>query len=74
MLKGESKGGTASVTVKVQWFVVIGEVRQIERYTLKNMEGHWLMDAQEIEKDRVIGRTLSIAGCPPRFCFSGIIN
>jgi hypothetical protein len=58
VLKEESKRGTASVTVKVQWFVVIGEVRQIERYTLKNMEGHWLMDAQEIQEDRVIGGTI----------------
>jgi hypothetical protein len=37
-------------------------------------EGHWLMQSQGVNAHRMIGRTLSIAGCPPRFCLSGIIN
>jgi hypothetical protein len=46
------------VTIKVRLFVVIGEVRQVERYTLKNVDGAWLIDGQEIQHDRVIGRTV----------------
>ena len=44
------------VSVKVRLFVVIGEVVQIERYTLKKVGGYWLIDGQEIEGDRVIGK------------------
>jgi hypothetical protein len=36
----------------------IPQVVQIEWYSLKNVEGNWLIDGQEIEKDRVIGRTV----------------
>jgi hypothetical protein len=46
------------VSVKVRLFVVIGEVVQVERYTLKNVGGYWRIDKQEIEGDRVIGRTI----------------
>lgn len=58
MFDEEQKAGQASVTVKVRLFVVIGEVRQIERYTLKNVEGVWLIDDQDIQHDRVIGRSV----------------
>ena len=58
VLKEEHDGENASVSVKVRLFVVIGEVVQVERYTLKNVEGHWLIDGQEIQEDRVIGRTI----------------
>lgn len=58
VLEEESKGVNASVTVQVRLYLVIGEVVQVERYTLKNVAGHWLIDGQEIEEDRVIGRTV----------------
>jgi len=58
VFKEESKGGTASVTVKVRLFVVIGEVVQVERYTPKKVEGHWLIEDQEILADWGIGRTI----------------
>jgi hypothetical protein len=58
VLDEEQKAGQATVTVKVRLFVVIGEVRQIERYTLKNVEGAWLIDDQDIQHDRVIGRSV----------------
>jgi hypothetical protein len=48
----------ATVTVKVRLFVVIGEVRQVEQYTLKKVDGHWLIDDQDIQADRVIGRSV----------------
>ena len=49
---------TASVTVQVRMFVVIGEVRGVETYTLKKVKGHWRIDAQAIQGDHVIGRTI----------------
>ena len=48
------------MSVKVQLFVVIGEVVQVERYSLKNIKGQWLIDDQEIEEDRVIGKSIYI--------------
>jgi len=44
VLEEERKGVNATVTVKVRLFVVIGEVRQVERYTLKKVDGAWLID------------------------------
>ena len=41
---------------KVQLFVLIGEVKQIERYTLKKVERYWRIDSQKIQEDHVIGR------------------
>ena len=38
------QGEKASVSVKVRLFVVIGEVVQVERYTLKNVGGYWRID------------------------------
>jgi hypothetical protein len=58
VLEEDHDGEKASVSVKVRLFVVIGEVVQVERYTLKNVEGHWLIDGQEIQEDRAIGRTI----------------
>jgi hypothetical protein len=49
---------TASVTIQVRLFLVIGEVRQVETYSLKKVEGHWLIDDQQIHDDHVIGRTV----------------
>ena len=49
---------TATVTVLVRLYLVIGEVKQVERYTLKLVAGHWLIDGQEIKEDHVIGRTI----------------
>jgi hypothetical protein len=57
-LNWNRQGEKASVTLKVRLFMVIGEVRQVERYTLKNVEGHWLIDGQAIQEERVIGRTI----------------
>jgi hypothetical protein len=48
----------ATETVKVRLFVLIGEVRQGERYTLKKVEGVWLISGHYIQDDRVIGRTV----------------
>ena len=47
-----------SVIFEFWLFVVIGEMRQVERYPLKKVEGHRGIDAQEIQEDHVIGRTL----------------
>ena len=58
VMEEEHDGVTASVTLKVRLFMVIGEVRQVERYTLKNVAGHWLIDGQAIQEERVIGRTI----------------
>ena len=58
VMEEEHDGVTASVTLKVRLFMVIGEVRQVERYTLKNVAGHWLIDGQAIQEERVIGRTV----------------
>jgi hypothetical protein len=52
------QGKKASVTVKVRLFVVIGEVIQVERYTLKKVGGFCRIDGQEIEGDRVIGKSV----------------
>jgi hypothetical protein len=49
-------------------FVVIGEMIQIERYTLKNIEGHWLIDGQEIQENHVIGRTIERLELIRQFC------
>ena len=49
---------TTSVTVQVRFYLVIGEVRQLETYTLKNVQGRWLIDGQEVQEDHVIGRTI----------------
>lgn len=46
------------MSVKVQLFVVIGEVVQVIRYSLKNVGRDWLIDGQEIQEERVIGRTV----------------
>ena len=43
---------------KVRLFVVFGEVVQIERYMLTNVDESWLIDGQDIQDDRVIGRTV----------------
>jgi hypothetical protein len=58
VMEEEHDGVTASVTLKVRLFMVIGEVRQVEHYTLKNVAGHWLIDGQAIQEERVIGRTI----------------
>jgi hypothetical protein len=58
VLDEEREGVNATVTVKVRLFVVIGEVRQVEQYTLKKVDGHWLIDDQDIQADRVIGRSV----------------
>ena len=58
VLEEEHDGEKASVSVKVRLFVVIGEVRQVETYSLKKVKGHWRIDSQEIQEDRVIGRTV----------------
>jgi hypothetical protein len=52
------QGKKASVTVKVRLFVVIGEVVQVETYSLKKVKGQWRIDSQEIEEDRVIGKSV----------------
>jgi hypothetical protein len=55
----EDRGeATASVTVQVRLYLVIGEVRQVETYSLKRVKGHWRIDHQQIQEDHVIGRTL----------------
>ena len=58
VLEEESDEVTATVRVQVRLFLVIGEVRQVETYALKKVEGHWRIDAQQINEDRVIGRTV----------------
>ena len=51
VLEEEIKDGMVSVTIKVQLFKVIGEVVQIERYTLKKVKEHWLIDGQKIRDE-----------------------
>jgi hypothetical protein len=58
ILEEDSGELTATVTVQVRLYMVIGEVRQVETYSLKKVDGHWRIDTQEIQEDRVIGRTL----------------
>ena len=58
VLEEEHDGVNASVTVQVRLYLVIGEVRQVETYSLKKVEDHWRIDSQEIQEDRVIGRTI----------------
>jgi hypothetical protein len=58
VLEEEHDGVTASVTVQVRLYLVIGEVRQVETYSLKKVKGRWRIDSQEIQEDRVIGRTI----------------
>jgi len=58
ILEEETNDVNAFVTMNVRLYLVIGEVRQVETYRLKKMEGSWLIDGQEIEEDRVIGRTV----------------
>ena len=49
---------------KVQLFVLIGEVKQIERYTIKKVEGCWRIDSQKIQEDHVIrGNTWIVLAC-----------
>ena len=52
------QGEKASVSVKIRLLMVIGEVLQVERYTLKNVRGHQLIDKQEIQEDGVIGQAV----------------
>lgn len=52
------QGQEATVTFKVRVSLVIGEVVQIERYTLRMREGQWLINEQQIEDDRVIEKTI----------------
>ena len=58
VMEEEHDGVTASVTLKVRLFKVNCEVRQVERYTLKKVGRDWLIDGQEIQEERVIGRTI----------------
>ena len=58
VMEEEHDGVTASVTLKARLFKVNGEVRQVERYTLKKVGRDWLIDGQEIQEERVIGRTV----------------
>jgi hypothetical protein len=58
VLEENTQGVNASVLVQVRLFLVIGEVRQVETYSLKKVKGHWRIDSQEIQEDRVIGRTI----------------
>ena len=58
VLEEEHDGVTASVTVQVRLFLVIGEVRQVETYSLKKVKGHWRINDQQIQEDHVIGRTI----------------
>jgi hypothetical protein len=58
VLEEEHDGVHASVTVQVRLYLVIGEVRQVETYSLKKVKGHWRIDSQKIQEDRVIGRTV----------------
>ena len=58
VLEEEHDGVHASVTVQVRLYLVIGEVRQVETYSLKKVKGHWRIDSQEIQEDHVIGRTI----------------
>jgi len=37
--------------------LVVGEVRQVETYSLRKVKGHWRIDAQAIQGDHLIGRT-----------------
>jgi hypothetical protein len=52
------QGVNTSVTLKDRLSVLIDEVVQIERYPLKNLQDHWLIDGQEIEGGRVIGEAI----------------
>ena len=56
--KEESDEAIATVTVHVRLYLVIGEVRGVETYTLKKVKGHWRIDGQTIQEDHVIGRTI----------------
>ena len=58
VVEEETNDVNAFVTMNVRLYLVIGEVRQVETYRLKKVEGSWLIDGQEIEDDRVIGRTI----------------
>lgn len=46
---------SAASTRKVRLIVVIGEVVQVELYTLKQVDERWLIDGQKIHDDRVVG-------------------
>ena len=58
VMEEEHDGVTASVTLKARLFKVNCEVRQVERYRLKKVGRDWLIDGQEIQEERVIGRTV----------------
>jgi hypothetical protein len=58
VMEEEHDGVSASVTLKVRLFKVNCEVRQVERYRLKKVGRDWLIDGQEIQEERVIGRTV----------------
>ena len=58
VIKEESDEAIATVTVQVRLYLVIGEVRRVETFTLKKVEGRWLIEGQEIQEERVIGRTI----------------
>lgn len=57
-MEEEGDGVHPSVIFEFWLFVVIGEMRQVERYPLKKVEGHRGIDPQEIQEDHVIGRTI----------------
>ena len=58
VIEESREGREASVTIETRLYLVIGEVRQVETYSLKQVKGRWLIDSQEIREDHVIGRTL----------------
>ena len=46
--------------VQVRLYLVIGEVVQVERNTLGDLDKTWLIYGQEVQEDLVIVRTISM--------------
>ena len=58
ILEEDTDETTATVKMKARLVVGIGEVVQVETYSLKLVSGQWLIDGLGIQDDRVIGQTI----------------
>ena len=54
----EVTGNRAVVTLKAYLSTTIGDQVQKERYTLRRIDGQWLIDEMKVVAERFIGQTM----------------
>ena len=58
VLLEEVTGNRAVVTLKAYLSTTIGDQVQKERYTLRRMDGQWLIDDVNVVAERVLGEVM----------------